>query len=112
MSLSRRLFFGSVLGVGAATAVKVDAERQPEAIQPGDVLVLEHPDELSEDEIHNLHTSLSRQLPGVKVLVLDGGMKARLLRPEVGELVVALDGRKLAEVVVPHIPAVLQRQGL
>jgi hypothetical protein len=34
MSISRRLFFGSVLGVGAASTVAVDAERQPEAIRP------------------------------------------------------------------------------
>jgi hypothetical protein len=112
MGMNRRLFFGSILGVGAATSLKVDAERQPEAIQSGDVLVLEHPDELSEEGIYNLQTAISHQLPGVKVLVLEGGMKARLLRREAGESVVTLDGRALAEEVSRHLPAVLQRQGL
>jgi hypothetical protein len=96
MSLSRRLFFGSVLGVGAATSLKVDVERQPEAIQTGDVLVLEHPGELSQDGIRNIWTAASNALPGIKVLVLEEGMKARLLRPEAAEA----------------LSAVLQRQGL
>jgi hypothetical protein len=112
MSLSRRLFFGSVLGVGAATSLKVDAERQPEPIQTGDVLVLEHPGELGEDAYRNIQIAASNAIPGVKVLVLEEGMKARLLRPEAGELVASVDGRALAEEVVRHLPVVLQRQGL
>jgi hypothetical protein len=95
-SVSRRLFFGSILGVGAATSLKVDAERQPEAIQTGDVLVLEHPRQLSEEGIRNIQIAASAALPGVKVLVLEEGMKARLLRPEAAEA----------------LSAVLQRQGL
>jgi hypothetical protein len=96
MGMNRRLFFGSILGAGAATALKVDAERQPEAIRDGDVLVLEHPGSLGEDAYHNIAISAQRALPGIKVLVLEDGMKARLLRPEVAEA----------------LSVVLQREGL
>jgi hypothetical protein len=109
MSLSRRLFFGSVLGVGAASSIQLDAERQPETISPDDVLVVECDDHLSEEGMANIKHAVSQVVPGVKVLVCDSGMHLRLLRPEAGELVMALDGRKLAEVVVPHIPDVVRR---
>jgi hypothetical protein len=87
-SVSRRLFFGSVLGVGTATSLKVDAERQPEAIQSGDVLVLEHPGSLGEDAYRNIAFSAQQALPGIKVLVLEEGMKARLLRPEAAKALI------------------------
>ena len=110
MSLSRRLFFGSVLGVGAASSLQIDAERTPEPIQDGDVLVVECDVELSQEGIANVQRAVSHAIPGVKVLVCDRGMHLRLLRPEKGEIVIApLDGRALAEAVVPHIPTVVRR---
>lgn len=60
----------------------VDAERQPEPIREGDVLVLEHPGHVSYDGIINIREGVADVLPGVKVLILEEGMKAKLLRPE------------------------------
>jgi hypothetical protein len=83
--MNRRLFFGSLLGVGAATTVQVNAERPSEPIHDGDVLVLEHPGCVSQEGIRNIYESAKWAIPGVKVLVLEEGMKARLLRPEAAE---------------------------
>lgn len=81
--MNRRLFFGSLVGLGAATSVKVDAERQPEPLREGDVLVLEHPREIGPDAYRNIAMSAAHALPkGVRVLILEEGMKAKLLRPE------------------------------
>jgi hypothetical protein len=85
MSISRRLFFGSVLGVGAASTVSVDAERQPEPIRDGDVLVIEHPGQLSEEGIRNLQLAIEHHFTGpqrINVVILEDGAKAKLLRPE------------------------------
>jgi hypothetical protein len=81
--MNRRLFFGSLVGLGAATSVQVDTERQPEPIREGDVLVLEHPGSIGEEGYRNIAMSAHHAIPeGVKVLILEEGMKAKLLRPE------------------------------
>lgn len=90
--ISRRLFLGSVLGVGAAATVKVDAERQPEPIRDGDVLVIEHPGQLSDQGLENLRLAIQSHFTGperIKVVILEDGAKARLLRPELAQPVSA-----------------------
>jgi hypothetical protein len=83
MSVSRRMFFGGILGGVAATGITVDKERQPETMQPGDVLVIEHPGHLSELGLRNISESAKQVVPeGVKVVVLEEGMRAKLLRPQ------------------------------
>jgi hypothetical protein len=92
--LTRRMFFGGILGGAAATGVTVDTQRQPEVMQSGDVLVLEHPGHLSEVGLRNISESAKAILPeGVKVLVLEEGMRASLLRPQAIDL--SVDGQAI-----------------
>jgi hypothetical protein len=99
MTLSRRMFFGGVLGGAAATGITVDAERQPETMRPGDVLVIEHPGHLSETALDNIAVSAKQVVPeGVKVIVLEEGMRASLLRPQAIDL--SLDGQAIGKAMV------------
>jgi hypothetical protein len=97
--VSRRLFFGSLLGGTAVTGVTVDASRQPETIQAGDLFVIEHPGHLNEVELRNIEESAKRMLPeGVRRIVLEEGMHARLLRPQGDDPIsVRVDGRRVGE---------------
>jgi hypothetical protein len=85
--MNRRMFFGSMAAATGAVSVKPDVA--PEPIRQGDVLVIEHPGILSQAEIENVLLTAERCLPGVRVLVLEEGMKACLLRPEGPEAVAA-----------------------
>jgi hypothetical protein len=113
MLTTRRMFFGGILGGAAATGVTVDASRSPEAMRPGDVLVLEHPGHLSVQGRRNVEESVRAIVPaGIQVVVLEEGMRARLLRPEPGCAVPLVDGRQLAREVVQHLPSEFLRMGL
>jgi hypothetical protein len=104
--LTRRMFFGGILGGAAATGVTIDTERQPETMQAGDVLVLKHPGYLSEVALRNLSESAKQVVPeGVKVIVLEEGMRASLLRPQAINL--SVDGRVIAKALVDGLPAVV-----
>src|SRR5687768_2411496 len=99
MSVSRRMFFGGILGGAAATGITVDTQRQPETIQSGDVLVLEHPGHVSPQGLANIEHSVKQVVPeGVKVIVLEEGMRASLLRPQ--EINLTLDGQVIGRAAV------------
>lgn len=80
--MNRRMFFGRL--VAGTGAIAINPEVKPEPIREGDVLVIETDDHLSAAAIERLSSQVQRQL-GIKALVFEGGMKARLLRPEAAE---------------------------
>jgi hypothetical protein len=97
--MTRRMFFGGILGGAAATGIQVDTTRQPETMQPGDLFVIEHPGHLSPRALENIQLSAKQVVPeGVKVIVLEEGMRASLLKPQSIDL--SVDGHALAKAVV------------
>lgn len=80
--MNRRLFFGSMATVGAVLTLKPEVE----PFREGDVLVIESEDYLSQQGVANMTSAIKAIVPeGMKVMVLDRGLKARLLRPEAAE---------------------------
>jgi hypothetical protein len=77
--MNRRMFFGSMPTLAGALTLKPEVE----PFREGDVLVIECDDYLAQPAIANLTAHVKDLLPpGVKVLVLDCGLKVKLLRPE------------------------------
>ena len=52
-------------------------------LQPGDFLVFEAPDRLARDVTEAIRNEMARILPGIKVLILDSGMKVSAFAPPV-----------------------------
>jgi hypothetical protein len=68
-------------------------------MQPGDLFVIEHPGHLSRRALENIQLSAKQVLPeGVKVIVLEEGMRASLLRPQAIDL--TLDGQAIGKAMV------------
>jgi hypothetical protein len=77
--MNRRLFFGSMVAATGALTLKPEVE----PFREGDVLMIESEEYLSQQGLANLTAAITAVLPeGMKVLVLDRGLSARLLRTE------------------------------
>ena len=72
--MNRRDALAALLALPAITAIEVATP------QPDEVLVVETPTLLSQDEIERLGQQLQQIWPGRKVVVMEGGMKLRVVR--------------------------------
>jgi len=52
------------------------------SLQPGDIVVLNYPDYLSESAISNITNSIKAHIPDNKIIILEGGLTIGIIRKE------------------------------